>query len=165
MPGIVPGSGDVVPEPVAWHLVAKTHNSIAPEVVVRTTNQSRAGHRVLEWTSVWGVLYWKSLSKECLAETWVNIGSNTPLYGKNILGGEKCKFSAQRCVGSWTVWKSKRPGWLEWSQCKCQSIPSHWGQRGRWGVSRSRCALWTFLMRSKQSHWEASFEQRRIWLD
>lgn len=55
---------------------------------------------MLEWTSIWGVLYWKSLSKECLAETWVNIGSNTPLYGKNILGGEKCKFSAQRCVGS-----------------------------------------------------------------
>lgn len=143
VPGIVPGSRDVVPEPVACHPVAKTHNNIEPEVVMRATNQSWAGHGVLEWTSIWGVLYWKSLSKEWPAEIWVNTGSNTPLYGKNILSGEKCKFSAHRCMWSWTEWKSKRTGWY---QCKCQSIPSHWGQRGRWGVSRSQCALWTFLM-------------------
>lgn len=116
---------------------------------MRARNQSWAVHRVLEWTSIWGDLFWKSLSKEWPAETWVNTGSNTPSYGKNILGGEKCKFSAHRCVWSWTVWKSKRPGWLQWSQGKCQSIPSHWGQRGRWGVSGSHYALWTFLMWSK----------------
>lgn len=112
VPGIVPGSRDVVPEPVAWHPVAKTHHNIEPEVVMRATNQSWAGHGVLEWTSVWGVLYWKSLSKEWPAEIWVNTGSNTPLYGKNILSGEKCKFSAHRCMWSWTEWKSKRTGWL-----------------------------------------------------